>query len=68
MIPSFLLSHPALCSAFHRFELLDANGASATLTDLKDALVNGQLSADDAERFAREITEACEALERAALE
>ncbi len=51
-------------AAFYRFELMDANGASATVTDLMDASIDGVLSDADAERIAREIERVCDALER----
>ena len=62
--PQLLALHPALEKAFYRLELLDANGASATASDIQDAVVYGHLSAPDAARFADEITTACDKLER----
>lgn len=60
----FLSLHPALERAFYRLELLDANGASATASDIQDAVVYGPLAAPDAARFADEINAACDMLER----
>lgn len=55
--------HPALQAAFARLELLDANGAAATETDLREWMHFGMLPDDVAARFADEITAACDALE-----
>jgi hypothetical protein len=62
--PQFLALHPALERAFYRLELLDANGASATASDIQDAVVYGHLSAPGAARFTDEINAACDMLER----
>jgi hypothetical protein len=62
--PQLLALHPTLERAFYRLELLDANGASATASDIQDTVVYGHLSAPDAERFADEINAACDKLER----
>lgn len=62
--PQLLALHPALERAFYRLELMDANGASATASDIQDAIVFGYLSAPDATRFADEINAACDKLER----
>jgi hypothetical protein len=62
--PQLIALHPALEKAFYRLELLDANGASATASDIQDAVVYGHLSAPDAARFADEINAACDMLER----
>jgi hypothetical protein len=59
-----LALHPTLERAFYRLELLDANGASATASDIQDAVVYGHLAAPDAARFADEINAACDMLER----
>lgn len=61
--PQLLALHPTLERAFYRFELMDANGASATASDIQDAVVYGHLSAPDAARFADEINAACDMLE-----
>lgn len=58
-----LSAHPALKAAFARLELLDANGAAATETDIRDWLQFGMLPDDVASRFADEITAACDSLE-----
>ncbi len=62
--PQLLSLHPALERAFYRLELLDANGASATASDIQDTVVYGHLSAPDAARFADEINAACDRMER----
>ena len=59
-----LALHPKLEAAWYRLELLDSNGASATATDIQDAVVYGHLSEPDAERFAVEIEEACDRMEK----
>jgi hypothetical protein len=43
---------------------MDANGAAATETDIRDWVQFGMLPPDVAARFADEINEACDALER----
>lgn len=64
---NWLLSvHPALQSAFARLERMDANGAAATETDIRDWVQFGMLSPDVAARFADEINAACDALESGA--
>jgi len=62
--PQLLALHPALAKAFYRLERLDGNGASATATDIQDAVVFGYLAAPDAARFAAEIEATCDSLER----
>ena len=62
---SWVLSvHPALQSAFYRLERMDANGAAATETDIRDWVQFGMLTPDAAERFANEINAACDSLEK----
>lgn len=56
--------HPALQKAFHRLEMLDSNGASATASDIQDWADSGELAAYVAARFADEINAACDSLER----
>ena len=63
-VETILEAHPRLMAAFYRFELMDANGASATVTDLMGTSIDGVLSDADAERIAREIERVCDALER----
>ena len=62
--PQLLALHPTLEKAFYRLGRLDSNGASATATDIQDAVVFGHLAAPDAARFAAEINAACDKLER----
>jgi hypothetical protein len=62
--PQLLALHPALEKAFYRLELMDANGASATASDIQDAIVYGCLSAADAAGFTDDINAACDMLER----
>lgn len=62
--PELLALHPALERAFYRFELLDSNGASATASDIQDSVVYGHLARPDANRFAAEINDACDRLEK----
>ena len=59
-----LALHPALQRAFYRLEMLDSNGASATASDIQDAVVYGHLSEPDADRFANELNAACDSLEK----
>lgn len=61
--PQLLALHPALERAFYRLEKLDSNGASATASDIQDAIIYGHLSEPDAARFADEINAACDTLE-----
>lgn len=62
---NWLLSvHPTLQAAFYRLEGMDANGAAATETDIRDWVRFGMLPHDVATRFAGEINAACDALER----
>jgi hypothetical protein len=63
-ISKLLALHPTLERAFYRLERLDANGASATATDIQDYILDGRLSATDAARFAAEIDAECDKLER----
>ena len=62
--PQLLALYPPLEKAFYRLELLDANGASATASDIQDAVIYGYLARPDAARFADEINAACDMLER----
>ena len=60
---STLAHYPVLQAALFRLEFLDANGASATETDIRDWIQDGTLPPDVAARFAEEITAACDRLE-----